>query len=100
LHTFDNEIHTVGDSNCKVVREEVEGKFVFPVVGNMRSNYSSNGCWDSDRAEFSVVVGIFVETEQIRVSEEVSSGLGYVALVNQSEQLLEVSIYGWVVSFD
>lgn len=92
MHTFNDEVHSVWDSNCEIVGKKVEGKFVFPCLGDMRGDYSAYCCGYSNGPKFSVVMFIFVDTEKVGVGEEVSSSQWNVALVDEVEDVLQVRI--------
>ena len=44
-------------------------EFVAECAGDVCAYETANCCGDSKRAEFGMVVGVFVETEQVYVSE-------------------------------
>jgi len=66
----------------------VECKFVFPLLCYMCCHYSSHCCRNANGSEFSFVVRIFVETEEVGVGEEVTCGRWYMDLVNHVEEIL------------
>jgi len=54
----------------------------------MCCHYSSYCCRNANGSEFSFIVRIFVETEEVGVGEEVTCGRWYMALVNHVEEIL------------
>ncbi len=69
LHCLDDERRPVGNADGVIIGEEVGCEFCLEAPGNMSGNEVSYGCGDAKWAEFGVVVGVFVETEKVDISE-------------------------------
>jgi len=70
LHGFHNKVRAIGNTDSKVKWKQMGCKFVAECAGNVCAYETANCSGDSKREEFGMVVGVFVETEQVYVGEK------------------------------
>ena len=100
LGCFDDEILTIGDAHCEVVREEMCGKPLFVGGGDVVPNDASNSGGHADGAQFSSIIWVFVEAEKVGVAEVRMDGVWKLICEDNVEEELEVCVDGWVVQAD
>jgi hypothetical protein len=69
-------------------------------MGDMASNESSDGGWDTKRAKFGGVIGVLVEAEQVDICKVTFDGLWELVLVDEIEDKVEVMFDGGYFIFD
>jgi len=82
LHSLDNEVGTIWNSDCKVEWEEMSSKFVTERAGDVSTDEATYCGGNAKGAEFCVVFGVLVETEEIYVGEITFDGFGEGVLID------------------
>ena len=82
LHSLDNEVGTIWNTDCKVEWEEMSSKFVAERAGDVGTDEATYCGGNAKGAEFCVVFGVLVETEEIYVGEITFDGFGEGVLID------------------
>ena len=82
LHSLDNEVGTIWNTDCNVEWEEMSSKFVAERAGDVGTDEATYCGGNAKGAEFCVVFGVLVETEEIYVGEITFDGFGEGVLID------------------
>ena len=100
MHGLDDKIHSVVDADCKIEGKEVSRKSILHRGGKVGCNDSADCGGYRDGPEFGWVCVVFVEAEEVGVSEELVCLWWDLAGVNEVEEAVNVVVDVGIVEID